>query len=469
MRLAWCLALALVACSPREPFRLALDLPSGAESAVVRAEIGPTTTVAAVDLLTGDGADAFLNGRYGDETVLLTAYTYSVRLGEKGLTAGRLVEVAGAMPLPEPSARLERQATSTSTGVWRPTQHSALDDFKLTTKPPCSEFITEVIPLENLGVTTTVIRDLEVLAGDVVVAAASDGILHTLDVRPGGSVLSTRIPRADARIHAMTIGPDQRIWLSLGATEQSPEPPFDVLVETSTGGFRALPRRTAETYDAWEIKVMAVDPRDPQRLLGLTVVGGLLSFDERTGRWTKLLEPQWNTRVFCYFPREHAPTNQYCGAIHFDGDAILAFDPAGLRAPRRLAGGTVKEEEVVDSPQGGLPTVIKRTQLGLTMLRGDPYYTSILVRDPQAGKWNVWLALASLRMYTVGSVDERRLIIAGPEGSGLELIDQTVCQHLPGLAGVNFGHMAKTDHAFVMSSGDDRYISRNALYVYWVK
>lgn len=211
---------------------------------------------------------------------------------------------------------------------------------------------------------------------------------------------------------------------------------------------------------------MAVDPQDPGRLLGLTVNGVLLSFDERSGRWTKLLDPQGTERTFCGIERK--PTNQYCGAIHFEGGAILAFDPTGRHAPRKLEAGTVTDENVVNSPEGGLPTVISRTRLGLTMLRSNALFTSIQVRSTKEGTWKEWLHLESLRMYTVASVDDRRLLLGGAEGSGLELIDKTVCTHLVGLSINNYGHMAQTPHAFVMSTADDRYNDETALYVYWI-
>ena len=464
MRLAWTAVLLAVGCSPLEPFRLALDLPSGAVSAVVRVEAGAEVTVGAVDLLTGSGADTFLRSRYADEPVQLTAFTYLDALPELGIKAGKLTEVAEGRLLPAPIARLTRQATLTSTGGWRAATKSPLDEFRATLQGRCTDFTTEVIPLDT-SAGGTVVRGVETLSGDLVVAASSDGILYALDVQRRASVLTKRYQRPGAHLHAMTVGPDHRIWLSVGETEQPPTPPFDVLVETSTGGFRALPRRTAETFDDWELRVMAVDPRDPARLLGLTVSGALLSFDERTGRWTKLLDPQNNDRTFCGIERK--PTNQYCGAIHFEGDAILAFDPTGRRQPRRYEAGSVSDERVLDSPTGGLPTVISRTQLGLTMLRSDAFVTSILVRSP-AGRWTEWLQLESLRMYTVASVDERRLLLGGAEGSGLELIDKDVCQHLPGLSFNNYGHMAQTPHAFVMSTADDRYNDQTSLYVYWI-
>ncbi len=427
-------------------------------------ETGAETTVAAVDLVTGSGAEAFTRLRYEDEPVELTAFTYSDPLAELGLHAGLLTEVAEGSLLPEPSARLARQSTLTSTGGWRSAPHSPLDEFRATLTPRCTNFGTEVIRLDTSG-GATVVRGVETLSGDVVVAASSDGILYTLDVRRAGSVLTKRIPRAGARMHAMTVGSDHRIWLSVGETEQPPAPPFDVLVETSTGEFRALPRRTAETFDDSELRVMAVDPRDPARLLGLTVGGALLSYDERTGRWAKLLDPEHTDRVFC--GTERKPTNQYCGAIHFEGEAILAFDPTGRRQPRRLEAGSVSEERILDSPPGGFPTVISRTLLGLTMLRSDRFITSIQVRSP-TGLWTEWHRLESLRMYTVASVDDRRLLLGGAEGSGLELIDKTLCQHLPGLSINNYGHLAQTANAFVMSTADDRYNDETALYVYWV-
>lgn len=60
------------------------------------------------------------------------------------------------------------------------------------------------------------------------------------------------------------------------------------------------------------------------------------------------------------------------------------------------------------------------------------------------------------------------MLLGGAEGSGLELIDKTLCQHLPGLSINNYGHLAQTANAFVMSTADDRYNDETALYVYWV-
>lgn len=464
---SWCsAALLLAGCTETlPPFELPLDLPGAPKSAVVRAVVDGEAKVVAIDLTTGDGAGALLDGSYQGGEIELSAFTYEDSLDYVGLKPGLLSFVERGDKLWTPKARLERRATPLAPGSWTPQgAESALDQFTTNLVRSCTPFHPQTLELPPGQ-----IRTLLPLGGDRVGLLTREGQVHTISFSRESSEVSTRVIRSNyGDMKAGTIGPDGRVWAEF-------QLPFgrgiQLLVETSTGGFRPIARRGSSALGTLPLYLLTPLANDPHRLYGSTAAGGLLLYEEAQDRWTKLLDPvRQEAEVYCYEKFDEAAPNYFCGGVYFEGSDLLMFDPAGRGSFRRITtDSTTISGALLNDPEGAVVTAIGRTKLGLTAVRGTTTQSSIqYYRD---GRWLPWKSLIpTLRMFAIDSTGFERTVMVGIRGAMLEYFGEEPCTEvIPPVTPLAIGKLVRTDHALVMTYGDrGGFNDRIQVFIYWI-
>lgn len=463
----WCSAVIVLAgCTEVLPrFQLPLDLPGDPKSAVVRAVVDGEAKVVAIDLATGDGADALLDGSYQGGEVELNAFTYEDSLDYVGLKPGLVSFVERGDKLWAPSARLERRATPLAPGSWTPQgADSALDQFTTTLVRTCTPFHSQTLELPP-----SQIRTLLALGGDRVGLLTRDGLVYTISFTRTSAEVSTRAIQPNlGDMKAATFGPDGRVWAEFQLPRGGG---IQLLVETSTGGFRPIARRGSSALGTLPLYLLTPLAGDPHRLYGSTATGGLLLYEEAHDRWTKLLDPvREEAEVYCFEKFDEAAPNYFCGGVYFEGSDLLVFDPAGRGSFRRIAtDSTTVSGALLNDPEGAVVTAIGRTKLGLTAVRGTTTQSSIqYYRD---GRWLPWKSLIpTLRMFGIDSTGFERTVLVGIRGAMLEYFGEEPCTEvIPPVTPLPIGKLVRTDHALVMTYGDRGALPEKMLvFIYWI-
>ncbi len=452
------------------PFRLPLDLPGSARSAVVRALVDGEAKVAAIDLLSGAGAEALIDGSYQGAPVELSAFTYDQTLDYVGLKPGLLTFEERGDKLWAPRGSFDRIATPEAPGSWAPrnSADSPLDGFSTTLVRGCTPYHRQLVELDAPA-SGTQIRTVIPLQGDRVAIITRDAHVHVISFTRETAQLSTRTIRPPpVDLKGATVGPDDRIWAELSLPRGGG---LQLVVETSTGGFRSAARRDSTTLGTVGLYLLSLRPDDPHRLYAMTAAGGLLSYDEARDRWTKLLEPlRTETEVYCFEKNDEVSPNYFCGGTYFEGSDILALDPAGRGSVRHITtDSTTISSTLLDDPPAAVVTAVGRTQLGLTVVRGNTIHTSLQYYE--AGRWQRWKSLIpTLRMYGIDSAGFERLVMVGIRGAILEYFGDKPCTDvIPPVTPYVLGKLVRTEHALVMTYGD-RYEVANKIpvFIYWI-
>ncbi|MFO0727597.1 MAG: hypothetical protein U1E65_27715 [Myxococcota bacterium] len=447
-------------CGVREPpLKLMLDLEPPARTAVLRQQTEDEVTIAALDLESGAGAEALVIRDYLDTPISYSAFTYSIEPVRLGLLPGALAPVEKGQPLPTPLARWDRSVRPLDLGHWaaHPAADTALDSFLTDVHLACTPWSAQAI---NLRAPLAVFqRTLARLSGDRVVVANPDGTLFVVQL--GDSPQITLLnPRRNSSLKAMATGSDDRIWLSYGSGTST-----ELWVGTATGGFQLLPPRTPETLMGDALYALNVDAGDPQIVYGMTDFSALLIYDGHSGRWTKRLVGPRADKLYCKTVigtdangdniYDEVPTNYFCGGVLSDADGPVVFDLSGRAPPQRLGAGNTEELPLIDDPPGALVTAVAKTDLGLTVVRGNTTESS--VQFLSHGHWELLRpSFKTLRIFSLGSIDEHRVILGGASGSLTELIDGRPCDdRIMSLTSDALGKLTVTDHYVVYSVGEN--------------
>lgn len=457
------------------PFRLPLDLPGNARSAVVRALVDGEAKVAAIDLMSGAGAEALIDGSYQGAPVELNAFTYDQTLDYVGLKPGLLTFEERGDKLWAPRGRFDRIATPELPGSWAPksSADSPLDEFSTTLVRGCTPYHPQLVELDAAA-SGTQIRTVVPLKGDRVAIVTRDAHVHVISfTRESAQVSSRTIHPPPVDLKGATLGPDDRIWAELSIPRAGA---YQLVVETSTGGFRTAARRDNATLGTTGLYLLSLRPDDPHRLYGMTAFGGLVSYDEARDRWTKLLDPLRlepvlpEDKVYCFEKNDEVSPNYFCGGTYFEGPEILALDPAGRGSVRRITtDSTTISSTLLDDPPAAVVTAVGRSPLGLTVVRGNTTQSSVQYYED--GRWQSWKSLIpTLRMYGIDSTGFERLVMVGIRGAMLEYFGDEPCTDvIPSVTPYVLGKLVRTEHALVMTYGDRGEIANKIpVFIYWI-
>ncbi|MFO0728680.1 MAG: hypothetical protein U1E65_33190 [Myxococcota bacterium] len=444
------------ACSPPAPLRLSLDLPISASSAVVRMEASGEVHIAAVDLMTGDGAEALQTRKYLGDVAELSALAYPVPLSEVFLEAGPLQPLQTGSLLPPTSLRFARQSSPSEVGEWQahPATDLALDTLQVNRKLPCHSFRVSEVPLPSIARFRNV-RGLFALGQDRVLAATSDGQLHFVDAALEAPVSMRVVPRTNTTLQAAGVSPDGQIYVVL--TPMGAPRPYQFLVGTQTSTFSALPLPPDSVLGDAVITEFRFNPSEPRAVYGLVDTGEVVRFDLDQRTWRSVLPPLRASRIYCRAPANDVGSpNKYCGGIFFEGGSLFAFDPAGQAPVRRLDQSGVTEERLLDTLSGGTVTEVAQTPLGLIVVRDDTLAAQLQRRVD--GVWQAFgTSIAGLRVFTVAPVPAPNLVVFGSNRLGFESVRDERCKDALPTApvGTNFGAAVATAHAIVVTTGDE--------------
>lgn len=438
-------------------------------------------SIAALDLVSGAGAEDLAQAHYDGRLVALEAYSYSADLKTLGISPGRLEPVTGGEALPAPAGHYARSAGPDAPGTWEPIQDGALNSLQITPRAICSRFEVRAVPL---GITNDAVRSMIWLGGDRVELFTAYGNRVMLDVtRAQVRTSSTNIwpVTAPSSIQSAVRGSDGRVWISAGSTRTPGT--YELLVEDpSTFELRTLPRRSRSELYKQGVYSMAVSPTDPSRIYSETYGGAVLLYDDTAKRWTKLAAPLRSEDVICATTEirnglpahDNAPPNYYCGGLFFEpSGALLSFDLAGLEGLRRLESrnGTVAitHEALIDDPPSALPTVVGPASEGILAVRGTLTQSTLQVRrqghfEHLVGPFN------TLRLFAVAPIGPQRNLLAGLSGTVLETYQGQICPSSDIPIGTHdaIGGALRTEHAVVFSLGEKQVDAPLLVLVYWI-
>lgn len=462
--------LPLLACSSPPDLRIGLDFPQSGKSAIVRVNAAELATVAAIDLLSGEGADALGRAKLGEGTVELSAFVYTVPLVDLGLSAGVLSPVEGGTPLPTTSLRFVRESSGQSPGQWtaHPDKDMALDSFHTQVNHDCTPLSDTRLELALISPKAT-LRGLFSLPDGRLGAATEDGQLHLFDPAQETPVLERILTRAATSLHCATVSPDGRLWVAVNLNQEW-NGPYDLLVGTAANIFSAKARRTAETEAGRPLITMRFKPGDGSALFAMTDTGAVVRYDVGADQWSLVMSPLRATPIRCASmglggEYDLRVPNDYCGGLFWEGDLLLAFDPAGTGALRTELMGSVRTEMLLPNAVSALVTSVAETELGLTAIRGDLLNSDLQLR--RQGRWEALVtALPTLRMYAMASLSSNHLLLFGTSGNSVELVEGQPCKNpLTISSTLAIGAAARAGDSILVGPGDHDPLARINLHL----